>query len=174
MKPFTHTVSPFLVEKAITKTVGEVKSTKKLRSGDLLVEIQSRKQSQQIVKLKKISTIPITVSPHASLNSSKGVITCGEWLNVPTEEILKELQGQGGYGPQPIAKSILFENNFKLTKMDKLEYQAIEQLDASNYNSWCDDVRVILLEKDCRYIVQGTETPPAEGATAKEVRDYRF
>ncbi|GBN65751.1 hypothetical protein AVEN_24890-1 [Araneus ventricosus] len=37
----------------------------------------------------------VTVSPHATLNSSKGVITCGELLNVPTEEILKELQGQG-------------------------------------------------------------------------------
>ncbi|GBN58464.1 hypothetical protein AVEN_187342-1 [Araneus ventricosus] len=90
-----HTVSPFLVEKAITATVGDVKSTKKLRSGDLLVEVQSRKQSEQIVKLKTFSNIPITVSPHASLNSSKGVITCGELLNVTTEEILKELQGQG-------------------------------------------------------------------------------
>ncbi|GBO36447.1 hypothetical protein AVEN_162884-1 [Araneus ventricosus] len=83
------------VEKAITATVGDVKSTKKLRSGDLLVEVQSRKQSEQIVKLKTFSNIPVTVSPHASLNSSKGVITCGELLNVPTDEILKELQGQG-------------------------------------------------------------------------------
>ncbi|GBN72269.1 hypothetical protein AVEN_238990-1 [Araneus ventricosus] len=90
-----HSVSPFLVEKAITSSIGDVKSTKKLRSGDLLVEVQSRKQSEQIVKLKKFSNIPITVSPHATLNSSKGVITCGELLNVPTEEILKELQGQG-------------------------------------------------------------------------------
>ncbi|GBO06910.1 hypothetical protein AVEN_116724-1 [Araneus ventricosus] len=88
-----HTVSPFLVEKATIATVGEVKSAKKFRSGDLLVEVHSRKQSQQIVKLTHFSTIPITVSPHASLNSSKGVITCGELLNVPTEEILKELQG---------------------------------------------------------------------------------
>ncbi|GBN38061.1 hypothetical protein AVEN_208397-1 [Araneus ventricosus] len=90
-----HTVSPFLVEKAITATVGDVKSTKKLRSGDLLVEVQSRKQSEQIVKLKTFSNIPVTVSPHVSLNSSKGVVTCGELLNVTTEEILKELQSQG-------------------------------------------------------------------------------
>ncbi|GBN92232.1 hypothetical protein AVEN_116298-1, partial [Araneus ventricosus] len=53
-------------------------------------------------------------------------------------------------------------------------YQAIEKLNASNYNSWCDDVRVILLEKDCWDIVQGTENSHAEGATAKEVRDYRL
>ncbi|GBL78421.1 hypothetical protein AVEN_42925-1 [Araneus ventricosus] len=90
-----HTVSPFLVEKAITATVGDVKSTKKLRSGDLLVEVQSRKQSEQIVKIKTFSNIPVTVSQHASLNSSKGVVTCGELLNVTTEEILKELQSQG-------------------------------------------------------------------------------
>ncbi|GBL87102.1 hypothetical protein AVEN_218791-1 [Araneus ventricosus] len=89
-----HSVSPFLVEKAITGSIVDVKSTKKLRSGDLLVEVQSRKQSEQILKLKKISNIPITASPHASLNCSKGVITCGELLNVPTEEIPKELQGQ--------------------------------------------------------------------------------
>ncbi|GBM53263.1 hypothetical protein AVEN_128428-1 [Araneus ventricosus] len=90
-----HSVSPFLVERAITGSIGDVKSTKKLRSGDLLVEVHSRKQSEQIVKLKTFSNIPITVSPHASLNSSKGVITCGELLNVTTEKILKELQGQG-------------------------------------------------------------------------------
>ncbi|XP_055924733.1 uncharacterized protein LOC129956811 [Argiope bruennichi] len=90
-----HSVSPFLVEKAITSTVGEVKSTKKLRCGDLLVEVCSRKQSQQIVKMKALSNIPVTVSPHASLNSSKGVISCGELFNVPIEEITKELQIQG-------------------------------------------------------------------------------
>ncbi|GBO43927.1 hypothetical protein AVEN_107867-1 [Araneus ventricosus] len=88
-----YSVSPFLVERAITGSIGDVKSTKKLRSGDLLVEVQSRKQSEQIVKLKTFSNILVTVSPHATLNSSKGVITCGELLNVPTEEILKELQG---------------------------------------------------------------------------------
>ncbi|GBL75160.1 hypothetical protein AVEN_194410-1 [Araneus ventricosus] len=115
-----HSVSPFLVEKAITGSIGDVKSTKKLRSGDLLVEVQSRKQSEQILKLKKISNIPITVSPHASLNSSKGVITCGELLNVPTEEILKELQCQRGIYTQPtplfqVPTFRTFENSYRGT-----------------------------------------------------------
>ncbi|GBM48438.1 hypothetical protein AVEN_98980-1 [Araneus ventricosus] len=88
-------MSPFLVEKAIVSNIGEVKCTKKLRCGDLLVEVQSRKQSQQIVTGMLENVCSFTVSPHASLNSSKGVITCGELLNVPTEEVLKELQGQG-------------------------------------------------------------------------------
>ncbi|GBN25210.1 hypothetical protein AVEN_114255-1 [Araneus ventricosus] len=77
-----HTVSPFLVEKAITAKLGMTKSTRKLRSGDLLIEISTRKQAQQIIQLK-------------SLKSSKGVISCGEMLHVPMEEVLTVFQPQG-------------------------------------------------------------------------------
>ncbi|GBO42129.1 hypothetical protein AVEN_38690-1 [Araneus ventricosus] len=89
------TVSPFLVEKAITGSVGIVKSTKLMRSGDLLVEVASSKQAQQILKLRSLSTISVFVKPHETLNSSKGVITCGRLLNLPIEEITQELRGQG-------------------------------------------------------------------------------
>ncbi|GBN06549.1 hypothetical protein AVEN_212778-1 [Araneus ventricosus] len=90
-----HTVSPFLVEKAITANLGMTKSTRKLRSGDLLIEIATRKQAQQIIQLKSLDTIPLTVSAHVTLNSSKGVISCGELLHVPMEEVLKGFQPQG-------------------------------------------------------------------------------
>ncbi|GBM20577.1 hypothetical protein AVEN_261700-1 [Araneus ventricosus] len=90
-----HNVSPFLVEKRITSSVGEVKSTKKLRSGDLLVEVESPKQAKQIAKLNSLSTIPVTVNPHATLNSSKGVISCGELLNASVEKITEEVSSQG-------------------------------------------------------------------------------
>ncbi|XP_055931848.1 uncharacterized protein LOC129962135 [Argiope bruennichi] len=66
-----------------------------MRSGDLLVQVSTKKQSHQILKLKALATIPVSVQPHVALNYSKGVITCGELFNVPLEEILKELQGQG-------------------------------------------------------------------------------
>ncbi|GBM96712.1 hypothetical protein AVEN_1242-1 [Araneus ventricosus] len=62
-------VSPFLVEKAITGSVGTVTSTKLMRSA-------------------------ISVQPHVTLNTSKGVITCGRLLNLSNEEITKELGGQ--------------------------------------------------------------------------------
>ncbi|XP_055944735.1 uncharacterized protein LOC129975654 [Argiope bruennichi] len=90
-----ETVSPFLVQKAIAATVGDITSIRKMRSGDLLVEVNSRKQAQQIQKLKALSTIPVSVSPHHSLNISKGVITCGEILNLPVDLITKELKSQG-------------------------------------------------------------------------------
>ncbi|GBL94606.1 hypothetical protein AVEN_235680-1 [Araneus ventricosus] len=37
----------------------------------------------------------ITVKPHATLNSSKGVISCGELLNESEEKITEELKSQG-------------------------------------------------------------------------------
>ncbi|XP_055924552.1 uncharacterized protein LOC129956646 [Argiope bruennichi] len=95
VKESFHTVSPFLVEKALTGSVGEVASVRKLRSGDLLVEVASRQQSNKILKLKSMGTIKVTVTPHGSLNSSKGVISCGELFNVSLEEITKKLQSQG-------------------------------------------------------------------------------
>ncbi|GBO02677.1 hypothetical protein AVEN_54531-1 [Araneus ventricosus] len=61
-----------IVHKAFSETLGEVPSIRKLRSGDLLVEVSNRKQSQQILKLKALATIPITVGAHATFNSSKG------------------------------------------------------------------------------------------------------
>ncbi|GBN68116.1 hypothetical protein AVEN_224631-1 [Araneus ventricosus] len=77
---------------AVVSTLCEVTSVRKLCSGGLLIEIKSRKQAQQSTKLKALSTIPITVSAHTSLNSSKGVITCGELNNVSIEEITNELK----------------------------------------------------------------------------------
>ncbi|GBN76898.1 hypothetical protein AVEN_11237-1 [Araneus ventricosus] len=71
-----HGVSPFLVEKAISSALGEVKSTKKLRSGNLLVEVNSPTQAKKVLNIKTLSTIAVTVTPHATLNSSKGVISC--------------------------------------------------------------------------------------------------
>ncbi|XP_055938149.1 uncharacterized protein LOC129968319 [Argiope bruennichi] len=65
-----------------------------MRSGDLLVEVDTKKQAQNIIKLKALATIPVSVSPHTSLNFSKGVITCGELYKVPLEEISSELKKQ--------------------------------------------------------------------------------
>ncbi|GBN19480.1 hypothetical protein AVEN_71942-1 [Araneus ventricosus] len=90
-----HIVSPFLVEEAISRSVGVVKSIRKLRPGDLLIEVSSRKQANQIMKLKALSKIPVSVSPHRSLNFSKGVISSGELFNDETDVILNKLSSQG-------------------------------------------------------------------------------
>ncbi|GBN45477.1 hypothetical protein AVEN_100347-1 [Araneus ventricosus] len=90
-----ETVSPFLVQRAIVSTIGEVNFVRKLRSGDLLVEVNSLKQAQQILKLKSFETIQINVTTHRTLNSCEGVITCGELFNDTMEQITQELKSEG-------------------------------------------------------------------------------
>ncbi|GFV53249.1 uncharacterized protein TNCV_1644811 [Trichonephila clavipes] len=89
-------VSPFLIQKGLSATVGSVKAVSKMRSGDLLVEISSTKQAEQLLALQMLANIPITVLPHAILNSSRGVISESDLFkyNVPEQEILEGLQDQ--------------------------------------------------------------------------------
>ncbi|GFU90490.1 hypothetical protein TNCV_2574231 [Trichonephila clavipes] len=56
--PATFTnVSPFLIEKAITGAIGEVKSIRKMRSGDLFLEVSSLNQSDSPYKTTKACSL---------------------------------------------------------------------------------------------------------------------
>ncbi|GFX57785.1 uncharacterized protein TNCV_1495461 [Trichonephila clavipes] len=88
------TVSPFLIEKAITSSIGPVKTIRKMRSGDLFLEVASAKQSSALRTLRKMAHIDITVVPHNTLNYSRGVISAADLLNVSTEEIKENMVDQ--------------------------------------------------------------------------------
>ncbi|GFT01448.1 hypothetical protein TNCV_3726881 [Trichonephila clavipes] len=60
-------ISPFLIEKAITSSIGQVKTNRKMRSGDLFLEVTSAKQSAALKNLRKMAYIDIIVVPHNSL-----------------------------------------------------------------------------------------------------------
>ena len=66
-------LSPFAVQKAIVGLAGEPKSVKNIKIG-LLVECTSEKHSSYLLKSKTFCNIPVKVTPHSSLNFSKGVI----------------------------------------------------------------------------------------------------
>ncbi|GFS83425.1 uncharacterized protein TNCV_1059851 [Trichonephila clavipes] len=88
------TVSPFLIEKAITSSIGPVKTIRKMRSGDLFLEVASAKQSSALRTLRKMAHIDITFVPHNTLNYSRGVISAADLLNVSTEEIKENMVDQ--------------------------------------------------------------------------------
>ncbi|XP_023232241.1 uncharacterized protein LOC111632103 [Centruroides sculpturatus] len=67
--------SPFLIQKLFESTIGHLKKIQKLRSGDLLVEAASPQQSEKLMKTKSLEDIQVTITPHTSLNSSRGVIS---------------------------------------------------------------------------------------------------
>ncbi|GFT69187.1 putative RNA-directed DNA polymerase from transposon BS [Trichonephila clavipes] len=87
--------SPFAIQKAIQGIGGDPKSVKKLRSGDLLIETLSALQTKSFLLAKTFLDCPLTVSPHKSLNSSRGVISEPDLIFTPETEILEEFSGQG-------------------------------------------------------------------------------
>lgn len=85
-------VSPFLVSKALSGIAGTIPNVKKMKSGDLLVTTSTENQSRLLLKAKALADIPITVSPHPTLNFSRGVIYCTDLINLTEEEILDGLK----------------------------------------------------------------------------------
>jgi hypothetical protein len=88
-------VSPFILHKSIQSAIGAVESVKRLKSGDILIKVSSAAQANKISSCSTIGSFSVQISPHASLNSSKGVISESDLLYSSEEEILENLNDQG-------------------------------------------------------------------------------
>ena len=87
-------LSPFLIEKVIS-TRASPKNLKKTRNGNLLVEVDSRRQAENILKIKTFHTTKCRAYPHEKLNTSKGVIRSRELALATEDEIASALGKQG-------------------------------------------------------------------------------
>ncbi|GFV86638.1 RNA-directed DNA polymerase from mobile element jockey [Trichonephila clavipes] len=92
--------SPFAIHKALIGIGGEPKSVKRLRSGDLLIETNSALQTKSFLLAKSFLDSPITISPHKTLNSCRGVISESDLLTTPDAEILDGFSDQGVIQPK--------------------------------------------------------------------------
>jgi hypothetical protein len=88
-------LKPWAIEAGIKGIAGIPKSFKKLRSGDLLIEIDSRPHCQNLLNSAALVNVPIKVSPHRLLNFSRGVVRCREFDNCTEDDILEGLEDQG-------------------------------------------------------------------------------
>ena len=86
-------LNPFAVEKGIRGLAGQTKNTK-LPSGDIPIEVNRKAQCSNLLKAKSIANTAIKITPHRTMNFSKGVIHCRELLVCTEEEILAELKVQ--------------------------------------------------------------------------------
>ncbi|GFS58334.1 putative RNA-directed DNA polymerase from transposon X-element [Trichonephila clavipes] len=87
--------SPFVIQKALIGIGGEPKSVKRLRSGDLLIETLSALQTKSFLLAKTFLNSSVTISPHKTLNSCRGVISEPDLLTTPEAEILEGFSNQG-------------------------------------------------------------------------------
>ncbi|GFT57200.1 RNA-directed DNA polymerase from mobile element jockey [Trichonephila clavipes] len=81
--------SPFAIQKALIAIGGEPKSVKRLRSGNLLIETMSALQTNSFLLAKTFLNSPVSISPHKSLNTYRGVISEPDLLTIPDADILE-------------------------------------------------------------------------------------
>ncbi|XP_064469617.1 uncharacterized protein LOC135384338 [Ornithodoros turicata] len=88
-------MSPFAVAKALESVVGKNYSAKKLRSGDIQVQVDNRKQSSALHSLTHIGETAVTVNSHRTLNIVRGVISESELLEWSDSELEEGLADEG-------------------------------------------------------------------------------
>ena len=90
-------LSQFLVQKSIMSLTGEPKSIKTLRSGDLLIQCAKESHEKTLLQMKTFCNLNLTcsVTPHSSLNTSKGIVRCPAMSKVTPEHIIEFMGEQG-------------------------------------------------------------------------------
>lgn len=87
-------LSPFFIEKAIRGISSEVNQIKKLRSGDLLLEVPSNK-ADVFLHCTNLADKSVSFSLHKTLNTSRGVISENDLLELSEEELLQGFAATG-------------------------------------------------------------------------------
>lgn len=87
-------ISPFVIEREISRLVGSVKNVRKINDG-LLIETLSDAQSDTLRNVTRFCEFDVTVEPHHSLNFSKGVVTSLDLANCTLDEIKNGFLDQG-------------------------------------------------------------------------------
>ena len=80
-------LSPFVVHKTIIIIAGEPKSIKNLRSGDPLIQCAKESHEKSQLQMKTFCGLKCSVTPHSSLNTSKGIIRCPALSRVTSDDI---------------------------------------------------------------------------------------
>ncbi|XP_064462720.1 uncharacterized protein LOC135373450 [Ornithodoros turicata] len=86
-------MSPFFIEKAVASLSKNVTEIKRPRSGDLLLKCTSEADCERILNTQQMLGIKISTL-HRTLNTSRGVVSLAELIDVPSEEILENLKSQ--------------------------------------------------------------------------------
>ena len=88
-------LSPFTLAKGINEiTKSRIANVTVLNNNYLLLEANTKEQSDLLVDAKQICNIPVSISPHSSLNFKIGVIKCKELDACTNDEIIAELHEQ--------------------------------------------------------------------------------
>ena len=74
---------------------GEPKSIKNLRCGDLLIQCAKESHEKSLLQMKTLCGFKCSLTPHSSLNTSKGIIRCPALNRVTSDDIKEGMFEQG-------------------------------------------------------------------------------
>ena len=74
---------------------GEPKSIKNLRLGDLLIQCAKEPHEKSLLKMKTFCGLKCSVTPHKSLNTSRGIVCRLTLIRQSNEHILEFVEEQG-------------------------------------------------------------------------------
>jgi len=89
--PVKHSI--FKIQKILQCAVGNAKSTKNY--GAVIVEVTSKSMAKWALSMRTWVDTEIKVSPHRSLNSSRGVIRCCDFRDCDDLQVMDALRSQG-------------------------------------------------------------------------------
>ena len=78
--------STFLDQKIISSR-SNLKTVKKLQTGNLLVEVESKKHAENLLRMEKFHNLKCRIYPHAKSNTSNGVVRSKELSLAKLEDI---------------------------------------------------------------------------------------
>lgn len=84
-----RTISPFVVSKCLTEILDRGYKATRMASGDLLLEVVNKAQYEKLSNLVSFGNTPVSVTPHRSLNSSRGVVSDQDLLDLTESELLE-------------------------------------------------------------------------------------
>ena len=87
-KPLSK-LSPSAPQKGIQGLARVPKDVNRLRSGQVLIEVDRKSHCRNVLQSNMIVDVPIRISPHKSLNFKKGIIICRDLRGCSDDEILK-------------------------------------------------------------------------------------
>lgn len=86
----------FTVDKIIEREIGgEPKRVTEGTNGTLMIEVQTKEQSERVTKITKLIDEEVIIEPHQRYNQSEGVITCETLKDYSEEEIMEGLRERG-------------------------------------------------------------------------------
>jgi len=94
-KTSLNSLTAFALGKALKAQIGTLVTVRRLQRGDILIETDNPTYASMLQKMDSLAHVPVKVTPHRTLNSSKGVVRSRELASCDVAEILTELKPQG-------------------------------------------------------------------------------